>query len=56
MKCSYEPELFPALRMTEFNPMCVNVFSSGKIVIMGLKTISYCDFVNDVINSLCYYI
>lgn len=33
----YEPELFPALRLTIFNPLCVNVFSSGKIVILGLK-------------------
>lgn len=33
----YEPELFPALRLIIFNPLCVNVFSSGKIVILGLK-------------------
>lgn len=33
----FEPELFPALRITKFNPLCVNVFSSGKCVILGLK-------------------
>ena len=37
--CEYEPELFPALRLTSaFNPSCVNVFASGKIMILGLKT------------------
>ena len=36
----FEPELFPALRLTMFNPLCVNVFSSGKIVILGLKKLS----------------
>ena len=27
--CTYEPELFPALRLTEFNPVC-KCFSYGK--------------------------
>ena len=36
--CVYEPELFPALRITKgLLPLCVNVFASGKIVILGLK-------------------
>lgn len=34
----FEPEIFPALRLLAFNPMCVNVFSSGKTVIMGYKS------------------
>ena len=42
----YEPELFPALRLTSFNPMCVNVFSTGKIVILGLR--------NDLIGQILY--
>lgn len=37
----YEPELFPALRLMDFNPLCVNVFSSGKIVILGLRKLNY---------------
>ena len=40
-KCSYEPELFPAVRLTAFNPLCVNVFASGKIVILSVKTLDY---------------
>lgn len=38
--CMFEPELFPALRLLHFNPICVNVFSSGKIVILGVKTLN----------------
>ena len=38
--CMFEPEIFPALRITRrFNPLCVNVFASGKVVVLGLKTI-----------------
>ena len=40
-KCIYEPELFPALRLTKFNPLCVNVFASGKIVIFGMKKVKH---------------
>ena len=36
-RCTYEPELFPAARLLDFNPLCVNVFSTGKIVILGVK-------------------
>ena len=33
----YDPEIFPAVRLLEYNPLCVNVFSSGKVVIFGLR-------------------
>ena len=36
-RCTYEPELFPAARLLDFKPLCVNVFSTGKIVILGVK-------------------
>jgi TATA-box binding protein (TBP) (component of TFIID and TFIIIB) len=36
----FEPELFPALRLTKYKPLCVNVFASGKIVIFGLKKLT----------------
>jgi TATA-box binding protein (TBP) (component of TFIID and TFIIIB) len=35
----YEPELFTALRILEFNPASVHVFSTGKIVVCGLRDI-----------------
>ena len=33
----YIPELFAAVRMNKYNPISVNVFSTGSIVICGLK-------------------
>lgn len=39
-KCVFEPEIFPALRLVDgFKPLCVNVFASGKVIVLGLKTI-----------------
>ena len=40
-RCMFEPELFPALRMLDYNPYCVNVFSTGKIMIIGIKNLDY---------------
>jgi TATA-box binding protein (TBP) (component of TFIID and TFIIIB) len=37
-KVEFEPEIFPALRFLEYNPICVNLFYSGKITILGLKS------------------
>src|SRR5271154_4090964 len=33
----YEPELFPALRIREYNPVSVNVFTTGKVIACGLR-------------------
>ena len=33
----YEPEIFQALRITHYNPLCVNIFCSGSCVILGIK-------------------
>ena len=30
ISCCYEPELFPAMRINKYKPLCVNVFASGK--------------------------
>ena len=51
--CIYEPELFCALRMTAYRPLCVNVFGTGKVVITGLKSIHFskiCCEIRDKIN------
>ena len=42
-RCIYEPELFRAARLLDFNPLYVNVFSTGKIVILGVKDIDNYD-------------
>src|SRR5271154_6972869 len=33
----YEPELFPAVRIGEYNPVSVNVFTTGKVIVCGLR-------------------
>ena len=52
----YEPELFPALRLTQFKPLCVNVFMSGKIVITGIKTLEFQSLVDYILNLLFFYV
>ena len=49
-RCTYEPELFPAARLLDFNPLCVNVFSTGKIVILGVKDLDKRD---ELIANVC---
>ena len=52
----YEPELFPALRLLKFNPLCVNIFASGKIIILGIKTIDCDDIISNIIKTISDYI
>ena len=47
----YEPELFPALRLLDYNPLCVNVFGSGKIVVLGARDISKVNLLVESIRS-----
>ena len=51
-KCMYEPEIFPAARLLQFNPLCVNVFHSGKVVILGAKSMACTNLYNDIKNIL----
>ena len=55
-RCIYECEIFPALRLIKFNPACVNVFSSGKIVCMGVKTLNYKKFCRKIYFYLIKYL
>ena len=48
----FEPEIFPALRLCGFTPLCVNVFQSRKCIITGLKTCSIDPILLDKIYSL----
>ena len=50
--CMFEPELFPALRLLKYNPICVNVFASGKVVMLGLRNLEYREFVDNVRNEI----
>ena len=55
-QCMYEPELFPALRFLKYNPLCVNIFSSGKVVILGLPSLQYHQKVEAIINDIKTYV
>src|SRR3984957_3085870 len=35
--CIYEPELFPALRLNKYKPTSVNVVTTAKVMICGVK-------------------
>ena len=51
----YEAELFPALKLLEFEPVCVNVFHTGKVIIMGnIKNIE--ELVERLLSRLACYI
>ena len=55
-KCQLEQELFPALRYTSWNPLCVNVFASGKIVILGLKVLNYVNIIKRLMCELYQFL
>lgn len=52
----FEPELFPAVRLTIFNPLCVNVFATGKVVILGAKKLTNRNLVRRIKRFLNTYI
>jgi TATA-box binding protein (TBP) (component of TFIID and TFIIIB) len=51
----FEPELFPALQLLSFKPVCVNVFHTGKCVITGIKTLAINTSLLDRIFELIYH-
>ena len=46
---SYEPEIFPALQIRTFSPIHINVFTSGRAVVLGIKRTRQ---INDIRNYL----
>lgn len=52
VKCWFEPELFPALKIVKYEPLCVNVFSTGKVVILGLKNLNFQGYVDNITSDL----
>jgi TATA-box binding protein (TBP) (component of TFIID and TFIIIB) len=45
----YEPELFPAVLVHQFKPISVNIFSTGKIMICGIKEL---DTISTIMHDL----
>ena len=49
----YEPELFPAVHIKKYKPISVNVFSSGKIIMCGIRDIQQVeDIMQDIKTDL----
>ena len=46
----YEPEIFPAVLIRKYKPLSVNVFSTGKIMICGVRDM---DQVHNIMKELC---
>lgn len=47
----YEPEIFPAVLIRKFKPLSVNVFSSGKIMICGVREINQVHNIMDELSN-----
>jgi TATA-box binding protein (TBP) (component of TFIID and TFIIIB) len=50
----YEPELFPALRIRSFNPISVNVFSTGSVIICGIREPNEVYAILSQLRELCH--
>ena len=48
----FEPEIFPAMTLKEYLPLCTNIFSSGKIVITGVKTSDSTRLIDNIIHYI----
>ena len=52
----YTAEFFPAVHINKFKPMHINVFSSGRVTICGIKDLSVCDSIKLYLDDmLCKY-
>src|SRR5271156_4423858 len=49
----YEPELFPALRIRKYYPASVNVFTTGKVIVCGLRDADLMSDIIDDVRVLC---
>lgn len=49
----FEPELFPSLSIDYFKPLHVNLFSTGKIVVLGKDALSKC---KDIVSYFIPYL
>jgi len=46
----FEPEIFPAVLIRKYKPLSVNVFSTGKIIICGVRDMEQ---VHSIMKDLC---
>lgn len=52
IEIQYEPELFPALRFNWYPPILINMFHTGKVIIMGRKSRRHLDVISQRLHSL----
>lgn len=48
----YEPELFPAIAIYKFRPLHVNLFSTGKVIILGHDALNMKCTIETYLNSI----
>jgi len=53
VKCFYEPELFPAVTITKYKPIIVNVFKSGSVIVCGVKKQEILKMIKKDIINVC---
>lgn len=51
--CTFEAELFPALSITLWKPLHVNVFSNGKVVILGKDALKSKNVIEEWLTINC---
>src|SRR5258708_29290377 len=51
--CVYESELFPALRMKEYKPLSVNLFTTGKVMVCGIRDPNEMYAIMENLHVLC---
>ena len=49
----YEPELFSALRLKAYKPLSVNLFTTGKVMICGLKDVEETHSIVAHLKEIC---
>src|SRR3981189_289507 len=52
IKCYFNTECFPAVQITKFKPIHVNVFASGKVIICGIKDVEDAKNIKNELDSL----
>jgi len=48
----YEPEIFPALSLYHFKPIHINVFTSGKVVVLGKDALQSAHHIKNWLHCL----
>src|SRR5271154_6373584 len=55
IKCHFDLENFPAVQITKYKPIHVNVFASGKVIICGIKDMSDAKLIETELDNIVLY-